>query len=242
MPTTPYEPFVLFQKSHQIVLLLTVLVPVLLAALVRAVNSPALGRAIRWFFAAQIGGVWVIWFIVFGRMGWLDMGNALLMDLCSWAAIATIITLVWPNQKSYELAYFWALAGTIQGLLRPGIPYDFPEFRFIEFSLFHGGIIAAVLFLTLGLKLRPYPSSIRRVVLWTLIYMAAAGAADWALGVDYGFLRSKPIYPSVFDLMPDWPWYLPVLVVLGLISTLIYYAPFFFFDLARKAAKRDKPA
>jgi hypothetical integral membrane protein (TIGR02206 family) len=237
MSSTPYEPFVLFQKSHQIVLLLTVVVPVLLAVLVRAANSPALERAIRWIFAAQITGIWAIWFIVFGRMGWLDAGNALPMDLCSWAAIATIITLVRPNQKSYELAYFWALAGTIQGLLRPGIPYDFPEFRFIEFSLFHGGIIAAVLFLTLGARMRPYPSSIRRVVIWTLVYMAAAGATDWALGTDYGFLRSKPIYPSLFDLMPDWPWYLPVLVVLGLISTLIYYAPFFFFDLVRRPRK-----
>ena len=237
MSPAPYEPFVLFHRSHQIVLLLTVLVPIVLATIVRALSSPALERAIRWFFAAQIAGMWVIWFIVFGRMGWLDRGNALPMDLCSWAAVAAIVTLVWPNQKSYELAYFWALAGTIQGLLRPGIPYDFPEFRFIEFSLFHGGIIAAVLFLTLGAKMRPYPSSIRRVVIWSFVYMAAAGATDWALGVDYGFLRSKPIYPSLFDLMPDWPWYLPVLVVLGLISTLIYYAPFFFFDLVRRPRK-----
>ena len=57
---------------------------------------------------------------------------------------------------------------------------------------------------------------------------------DWLLKVDYGFLRSKPIYPSLFDLMPDWPWYLPVLVVLGVISMLIFYAPFFIADLVRR--------
>jgi hypothetical integral membrane protein (TIGR02206 family) len=228
------EPFVLFQQSHLTVLALTVAVPLILAALIRAAKSPALERAIRWIFAIQIAGIWAIWYVVFHRMGWLNLGNALPMDLCSWAAIAVIITLVRPNQKSYELAYFWALAGTIQGLLRPGIPCDYPDFRFIEFSLFHGGIIAAVLFLTLGSKMRPYLSSIPRVVAWSLVYMAAAGATDWALGVDYGFMRAKPIYPSLFDLMPDWPWYWPVLVLLGLVSALIYYAPFFFIDLARR--------
>ncbi len=231
MVQVPYQPFVLFERSHQIVLALTVLVPILLAAVFRMTRSAAFERWVRWIFALAIAGAWASWFVVGHEKGWLDPGNELPMDLCSWAAIAAILTLVRPNQKSYELAYFWALAATVQGMLRPGIPYDFPEFRFIEFSVFHGGIIAAVLFLTLGTRMRPYPASIPRVIVWTLIYMALAGLTDWALGVDYGFLRSKPIYPSLFDLMPDWPWYLPVLVVLGLVSTLVCYAPFFLIDL-----------
>ena len=234
MAPSAYEPFVLFQHSHIAVLALTVIVPVVLAGLVRGLKSPKLGQAICWIFAAAITIDWATWFVVAGRMGWLDMGNALPMDLCSWAAIATIVALVRPNQKAYELAYFWAMAGTLQGLLRPGIPFDFPEYRFIEFTIFHGGIIAAVLFMTFGMKLRPQPSSLPRVVVWSLIYMAAAGVTDWLLKVDYGFLRSKPIYPSLFDLMPDWPWYLPVLVVLGLFSMLVFYTPFFIADLVRR--------
>jgi hypothetical integral membrane protein (TIGR02206 family) len=235
MPQAAYQPFVLFGRSHLTVLALTLLVPVVLALVVRLVRSRALEKVICWLFALTIAGTWGAWFVVFSKMGWLDPGNALPMDLCSWAAIATIVTLaLHPQQKSYELAYFWALAGTTQGLLRPGIPFDFPEFRFIEFSLFHGGIIAAVLFLTLGLKMRPYPSSLRRVFAWSLVYMGVAGLTDWVLKVDYGFLRAKPIYPSLFDLMPAWPWYIPVLVGLGILSLLVFYAPFFFADLVRK--------
>lgn len=234
MTASHYQPFVLFHTSHLVVLALTLVVPLVLAALVRGLKSPALGRAIAWIFAAAILLDWAAWFVVAGRTGWLDLGNALPMDLCSWAALATVAALVWRGQKAYELAYFWALAATLQGLLRPGVPYDFPEFRFVEFSIFHGGIIAAVLFMTFGLKLRPYPASLPRVVTWSLIYMAAAGLTDWLLKVDYGFLRAKPIYPSLFDLMPAWPWYLPVLVVLGLISTLVFYAPFFLYDMVRK--------
>jgi len=225
-----YQPFVLFGRSHVIVLALTIVVPILLAILVRATKSHALTRLICWTFALAISGIWVIWYIVYFRNGWLNLGDGLPMDLCSWAAVATVITLIRPNQKSYELAYFWALAGTLQGLLRPGIPYDFPEYRFIDFSIFHGGIIAAVLFMTLAMKLRPYLSSIPRVIAWSLVYMAVAALVDWQLGVDYGFLRAKPIYPSVYDLMPAWPYYIPVVVAIGLLSAAIYYAPFFVFD------------
>ena len=238
MSQVPYQPFVLFGPSHQIVLALTVVIPLVLAAILRATRSAAFERWVRGIFVAVIMGGWAIWYVVFYQRGWLDIGNALPLDLCSWAAIATVVTLIRPNRKSYELAYFWALAATLQGLLRPGIDYDFPEYRFVEFTMFHGGIIAAVLFLTFGLKLRPYPSSLPRVVAWSLAYMAAAGLADWLLKVDYGFLRAKPIYPSLFDLMPAWPWYIPVLVVLGLISTLIFYTPFFVIDVMRRRAPK----
>lgn len=231
------EPFVVFGRSHQIVLALIIIVPVVLSILVRLRNAPALNRTICWIFALLIAGTWATWFVVFTRMGWLNVGNALPMDLCSWAAIATIITLIAPNQKSYELAYFWALAGTVQGIVTPDIPYDFPEFRFIEFSLFHGGIIAAVLFLTLGLKMRPVPASIPRVIGWSLIYMAIAAVTDWALNVNYGFLRAKPGHASLYDLMPGWPWYIGYVVVLAIIAVLICYAPFFLADLAKRIHK-----
>lgn len=233
-----HERFVVFGHSHQIVLALIVIVPAVLAVFARALNSRSLNRTICWVFALVIAGTWAAWLLVFGRMGWLDLGNALPMDLCSWAAIATIITLIVPNQKSYELAYFWALAGTVQGIVTPDIPYDFPEFRFIEFSLFHGGIIAAVLFLTIGLKMRPVPASIPRVISWSLLYMAIAAVTDWALKVNYGFLRAKPGHASLYDLMPGWPWYIADVVILAVIAVLICYAPFFLTDLVNRGRKR----
>lgn len=232
-----YQPFVLFGRSHETVLALTVLVPIVLAILVRATASRALTRLICWIFAAAIMGAWAYWYMIAARNGWLDLGNALPMDLCSWACIATVVTLIYPNQKSYELAYFWALAGTVQGILTPGIPFDFPEPRFIEFSVFHGGIIASVLFLTLGMRMRPYPASIPRVIGWTLLYALLAGVVDWGLGVNYGFLRAKPPHASLYDLMPAWPYYLVVVVALGVLSTLIYYAPFFLADRLRALRK-----
>ena len=233
-------PFVVFGPSHRAVLASIVIVPLVLAALVRLVRSATLSRAIAWTLALVIEGTWVAWYVVFSRMGWINLGNALPLDLCSWAAIATIIALLTRHQKAYELAWFWAMAGTVQGIITPDIPDDFPAFRFIEFSLFHGGIIAGVLFLTLGFGLRPYLRSIPRVIGWSLIYMALAGVADWLLKVNYGFLRAKPGHASLYDLMPAWPWYIGVVVLMALFAILICYLPFALIDagawLRRKKA------
>ena len=144
-----------------------------------------------------------------------------------------MITLVTPNQRSYELAYFWALAGTLQGMFTPDVKLAFPDIEFILFFVFHGGIIGSVLYLTFGLGWRPVPASLPRVIAWSLFYAAVAGSVDWLAGTNYGFLRAKPSFATAFDFMPAWPWYIPLLVALGLLSTAIYYAPFFVWDSVR---------
>ncbi len=229
-----YQSFVAFGPSHRLVLALTFAIPLVLAFFARRLTGNRLVLPVRVIFAAAISGIWAVWYVAAWHQGWLDIGNALPLDLCSWAAIACVVALIRPSQGAYELTYFWALAGTLQGLLTPDIQYDFPEIRFLVFSIFHGGIIAAVLFMTFGMRMRPYPASLRRVLLWTLIYAAAAGVGDWLLKVNYGFFRAKPGHASLYDLMPPWPYYIAVVVVLALLSMAICYAPFFFADLAKK--------
>lgn len=174
---------------------------------------------------------------MFAAHGWLNPGNALPLNLCDWAAFALIITLIAPNQRSYELGYFWGLGGTLHGLITPAVHRAFPDPEFIFFFITHGGIIGAILYLTLGTGLRPWPQSLPRVVIATLVYVAAAGMANLLLGVNYAFLRAKPENVSLLDLLSPWPWYIPELVVIGIASMLFYYAPFFIRDrLARRAA------
>ena len=230
MPTR----FVLFGTSHIAVMILTFIVPAALAFAVRLSGSAVADRIVRWVFGALLCANWVLWYWIFWERGWLTLSDALPMNLCDWAAIAAIVALFSRNQRAYELSYFWALAGTLQGLITPGTPYDFPEVRFIIFSISHGGLIAAVLYLTFGTRMRPYVSSLVPVIGWSLFYAAAAGLTDWLLNVDYGFLRAKPANVSLFDFMPAWPRYIPLLIALGFLSTLVYYAPWFFTDFVRR--------
>jgi hypothetical integral membrane protein (TIGR02206 family) len=227
------HPFALFGTSHIIALILPFVLPPLAARAVQPERRPELDRWIRWILGAAMTANWVGWMLLLHGKGWLGVDNEFPLNLCDWATVATVITLFWPNQRTYELAYFWALAGTLQGMMTPDVQLDYPDIQFVLFFIFHGGIIGSVLYLTFGLKLRPYPASIPRAIGWTLVYAFVAGMFDWASGANYGMLRMKPPFPTILDIMPDWPWYIGVLVAMGVASTLIYYAPFFVLDRLR---------
>ncbi len=227
-----HDKFVPFGPDHLTAIALTVAVPGALAMIVR--KRLALDAYFRWFFAALLIGTWIAWYALFIARGWLGLGNALPMNLCDWATIALLVTLFKPNRKSYELAYFWAFAGTIQGLVTPDVNYRFPEPQFVVFILGHAAIIASVIYLTFGTRLRQVEASIPRVIGWTLLYGAAAALTDWALGTNYGFFRAKPTHPTFYDLLSAWPYYIPETVALGTIAVVMLYAPWFMIDRVRK--------
>ena len=222
--------FVLFGTAHLTAIALAFAVPLVLALAVRLSGSAGLRDIVRWVFAAELIATYALWYWLLYERGWMAVGNMLPMHLCDWAAIVCIVSLLRPNQRTYELAYFWALTGTVQATLTPELAMGWPDWRFVVFFAFHCGVIAAVLYMTLGMKMRPYPKSIPRVVGWTLLYGVAAGLVDWIFGVNFGFLAAKSRNGSVLDLLSPWPWYIAELVPIALVLILILYSPFFAAD------------
>ena len=180
----------------------------------------------------KVAVYWTIFSIE--RQGWQD---SLPMHMCDWAAVAAIVALLWRGQVAYQMAYFWGLAGTLQATITPDLKYEFPDIRFLTFFISHGGTLVAVAFLTLGLKMRPWPVSLLRIVLWSNVYLVAAGMVDWLLDENYGYLRAKPHHASLLDHLGPWPWYILSLEAAAVISFLIYYLPFFVADKVRKFKK-----
>ena len=109
---------------------------------------PIASRGLRW--PAPAAG-WICWYCSASH-GILTLDNALPLNLCDWASAALIVALLTRNQLAYELGYFWGLGGTLQGVLTPTIYYDFPDPQFFFFFIQHGGVIAALLYLTLGTR------------------------------------------------------------------------------------------
>ncbi len=184
--------------------------------------------------AALLAAGWLGWYAMLGMRGWLAPGNELPLNLCDWAQCALIVALVSRNQRAYELGYFWGLGGTLQGVITPDVGRGFPDAQFLLFMLDHAGLIAVLLYLTLGTGLRPVAASLPRVVLATLFYVVMAGVADYALGTNYGFLRGKGDNVSLLTMLAPWPWYIGELVLIGLASLAVYYAPFFAIDVLRR--------
>jgi hypothetical integral membrane protein (TIGR02206 family) len=231
------DSFVLFGTAHLVAIALAFAVPLALSVATALSRNAAFERQVRAVLAALLIGTWILWYWLLYKRAWFAPGNILPMHLCDWAAILTIVTLIRPNQRSYELAYFWALGGTLQALLTPDLRYGFPDMRFDVFFLFHSGIVAAVLYLTFGSRWRPWPSSLPRVMLWSLVYLAAALSVNALLKTNFGYLSAKPPGPSLFDALAPWPWYIGELAVLGLASILLYYTPFYLADRRRARSK-----
>ena len=229
----------MFGISHLLVLALTLVLPLALAGLVR--RRP-LDRLVRWSLAAILVLGWAGWYAADAQAGLLTRDNGLPLNLCDWAEAALILALLTRNAFAYELGYFWGLGGTLQGVLTPTINWDWPDPQFLFFFIQHSGVVAALLYLTLGTRLRPRWLSLRRVVAASFVYLGVVALADWALGVNYGFLRAKPLTASLLDALSPWPWYIPELVAIGFGFVLVYYLPFALADAVRNRGQKNEAA
>ncbi|HEX3756080.1 MAG TPA: TIGR02206 family membrane protein [Rhizomicrobium sp.] len=228
-------PFILFGRAHLIALAMVLAVPLLLTILVRC--RPQFDPPARWLLAALLLPGWLSWYAVSASRGELSIATSLPLNLCDWAAIVLFVALVRPRQIPYELGYFWGLGGTLQGLITPDIAFGFPDPQFLCFFAEHGGVVAALFYLTLGTGLRPYWASLPRVIVGTFAYVGVAALADWLLDANYGFLRAKPPHASLMSLLSPWPWYIPELVLIGIAFVLLYYLPFAAMDAVRRTRK-----
>lgn len=227
--------FKVFGPAHLGVIALTFATPLVLSAIARWCDSAAATRVVGWLFVSLLTGDKIAALILLARDGELTIKSVTPLNLCDWAAILTVVTLIYPNQWTYELCYFWSLGGTLQALLTPDLSYDFPDPHFISFFALHGGVTAAVIFMTLGMGMRPVPLSIVRALAWSGFYLAVAMGANALLDTNFGYLRAKPAHPSLLDYLAPWPFYIGQLALLAIVSSLVYYLPFFIIDrLSRK--------
>jgi hypothetical integral membrane protein (TIGR02206 family) len=220
-------PFVIFGPMHLSILALTVIIPLALAWITRSRGSNLIARTTCWCFLTLLIAGRILWLVLLSEF---TAETMLPMQLCDWAAIVSMITLIYPNRWTYELSYFWGLGGTLQAMLTPDLSHGFPDPQFIVFFALHGGVIASVLYLTLGMGMRPVPMSIVRVLAWSLLYLVVALGLNALLGANFGYLSAKPGQPSLLDFMAPWPYYIAECALIAIISILICYAPFFVAD------------
>ncbi len=219
--------FRLFGLGHCLALATTFLLPVVLMAWARRGAST---RMIAGGFSLLLIANKLLVVAMAYRGGKLSWANGLPMHLCDWATIAVVLALLSKNQLCFELAYFWGLAGTLQAVLTPDLPFDFSNIGAWTFFISHSGVIAAVLFLTGAFRLRPHPVSILRAFGWSQFYLMAAALVDWGTGANYGYLRAKPAQASLLDYLGPWPFYILSLEAFALVFYALVYAPFFIAD------------
>jgi hypothetical integral membrane protein (TIGR02206 family) len=226
----PYGP------AHLVVIVLTIALPFLLAAIVRRTKSSRLEHVITAVLSLILVLNYVAYLIfVRYRGGAVTWQQMLPLQLCDWGMVVVIVAMLTGSQRWFEVAYFWGIGGTLQAVLTPNLRFGFPDVRFFSFFISHSGIIVGVVFLMLIRRYRPYPMSIVRVFLWSELYFVITMIADAYTGFNYGFLLHKPEAFSILNFLSDSrPLYLVQMHGLALLFFIVLYAPFAVVDLARK--------
>lgn len=170
--------------------------------------------------------------------GFWEIRYDLPMELCNWAAAVTAYALIQKNRTAAELAYFWTLAGSVNGVITPDLQVSFPHIYYFIFWIAHSGLVVGCLFAVFGLGLMPAPGAIRRAFLASQLYFATALLVNFALGANYGYLRMKPASASLLDHLGPWPYYILAMQLLGLALFSLLYAPFYLRNRAEQRRHR----
>jgi hypothetical integral membrane protein (TIGR02206 family) len=219
-----YPPFDAYGPAHLGVLVLTALLGGGLVLLARA--RPRSGRSIRGALFIGIGSTLAFELGIGAREGWLTWRTLIPLHLCDAAMVLALITLLWPRRPAAELLYFWAASGSTLAMLTPDLPWGFPRWEFFVFFALHGLVLVAAAVLVFGLGLRPRPGAPLRAFLATVALAAVAGTVNVLLGMNFMFLRRKPLAPTPLDWMGPWPVYIATAAVVALVLFHLLALPF----------------
>ena len=180
------------------------------------------------------------WWVWAWQMNALSLQNNLPLFLCDIAAFVSAAALITRAPLLVEVAYFWGIAGTANGIISPDIGDHFPSYPFFQYFIQHGAIPAAALFLVVGLRIYPRPWAAVRVFALSVALVVVDALANLLTNGNYMFLRSVPPGTNLLDLFGRWPWY----IFGGALLTVIFFAaldaPFRISALAR-ARSRTSP-
>ena len=227
-----------FSTPHLVVMVLTIAVPVLLSGLARRARSELTGTRIGYCLA---GGLlinevthWGYRIAVQGVDQFVQ--NHLPLHACGVAVLAAAATLLSKNQRTYEIAYFWGLAGASNAVVTPdGMELAFPGYRFFQYFVAHSGIVVGVLFATWGLRMRPTLGGLFRAFVSLNLYAVVIALFNILLGTNYLYLSQPPAGTITPFFFAPWPWYILTTEVIGLAMFFVVYSPFV---VAKRASKR----
>ena len=167
---------------------------------------------------------WVFYKLSLGHTYWAEF---MPFELCTINAYILGILLIFrPSYAIFEVVYFWAMAGTVQGLITPRLFAGYPHYLFFEYFITHTGIVLATLILIFRYNWKVTWLSLWRALLWLQVPALINLVFDFTFDVNYMFMRALPKVSSVLDYFGDWPWYIFGCEIFALVSFVFCLLPF----------------
>jgi hypothetical integral membrane protein (TIGR02206 family) len=143
------------------------------------------------------------------------------LQLTDAISVTSMLALWTRRERLVELTYFWALTASLQAMLTPDLSWSFPSVYYFTYFVYHIGAITAGCFMVLGCRRYPRPGAVWRVYAATFVFTLVAGPGDLITGGNYVFLREKPEYGSLLNVLGPWPWYIASTAVLALVLLFV---------------------
>ncbi len=213
----------LFGITHLAIIGAIVLIAAVLAWLQRL--WPA-SKALRLSLALMLLADTLWWNGYLAWYGQISIRASFPVELCDLALYLTIIVLFTLSAVAFDLAYYFALAGTSMAVLTPDLWERFPSLATVQFFVAHGLVVAAVLYLVWSRQARPRAGSVWRAMVGLNVWAAIDAAIDCIFKTNYMYLRAKPAHASLLDLLGPWPWYIVIAEGVALAFFLLLSLPF----------------
>ena len=216
----------LFGTPHIVAMMAMMAVPIALSAAVRRLDSERATRVVCVVFAAVL----LVNQVVYWCFRYVTVGAAtfvrehLPLHVCGMTVLLSVAALLWRRRWTYELLYFWGLAGAANAMVTPELAEGFPDYVFFQYFISHGGIVGAALFTTWGLGMRPTFKSLVRAFVAMNGMAAVVACVNLLLDSNYMYLCEAPVTASPLLFLP-WPWYVGWLEVLALVFFAVLYLP-----------------
>jgi hypothetical integral membrane protein (TIGR02206 family) len=216
--------FHLFGAAHVIILAAVVALGAALALVQRRLlgGSKWLRVGLGIFLVADAAG----WYSYLAAIGQHMFPWQLPLELCNVVFFLVMYVLLTGNQFVFDVAYYWALAGSTMALLTPNLWERFPSVSTVQFFVAHGLVVSATLYLVWSGLMRPRRGSVLRAMIAVNLLALFDGVFDAVFKTDYMYLRAKPQNVSLLSYLGPWPWYVLAAEPVALALFLLLYWPF----------------
>ncbi len=178
-------------------------------------NTSAPTRFERTLAYANVA-VWII------AHGWwqlpprFDPATTLPLQMCHLTSLIASAVLLTRHNALRAILYFWGFGLCTQAMITPSLidPPTTPVFW--AFWFLHGFVMMSAIYDLTVNAFRPAWRDYRIACAASVTYVAAVLPVDLLLGANYGFVGpSKPLNPSIVDLLGPWPERLLIIVPLA---------------------------
>ena len=146
--------FILFGNSHVTTLIVITVVSFAVWPISQQVLRKGWVKPVAWALALLMVIELSVKTIGYSSYG-VPWNRLLPLQICDVNAVLCALMLVMRSYNLYQVAYFWAMAGSVSAMLTPDLQYNFPHPIFAYFFLGHALSVLGVLYATFVFGFQP---------------------------------------------------------------------------------------